>query len=188
VIQWLGSANQKFSGTSTWELGKRVLPDGSGDPLNVWANRQLPYGVEANRFDGEGIPSQRLPLIQENVLQSFSASQRYAEYLQIPATGEFGVIEVGPGLHATADLLAEPHVEVVAFSWFNPDPITGDFACEIRLGYVVDGGKRTPFKGGQLIGNYLAALAGARWSREEGFYGGYQGPSTVRFEQLTVAA
>ena len=77
--------------------------------------------------------------------------------------------------------------EIAAFSWFNPDEITGDFACEIRLGYVVSDGKRVPFKGGQLIGNYLQALAGASWSSETGFYGAYQGPTTVRFAQLTVA-
>ena len=58
---------------------------------------------------------------------------------------------------------------------------------EIRLGYVVDHGSRTPFKGGQLIGSYLTALARAHWSRETGFYGGYQGPTTVRFEKLTIA-
>jgi hypothetical protein len=52
---------------------------------------------------------------------------------------------------------------------------------------VVEGGKRTAFKGGQLIGNYLQALANARWSRETAFYGSYLGPTTVRFEQLTVA-
>jgi predicted Zn-dependent protease len=189
VIQTLGSASQKFAGASTWEIGKSVLPsEGTGDPLSVWANRQVPYGVGANRFDAEGIPSQRLALIQDNVLQAFSAGQRYAEYLAIPATGDFGVIEVAPGSRPAAGLVSEPHIEVAAFSWFNPDEITGDFASEIRLGYVVGDGKRTPFKGGQLIGNYLQALAGARWSRETGFYGSYLGPTTVRFETLTVAA
>ncbi len=190
VIQTLASASQKFAKASTWEVGNSVLPeaDPDGDPLTVWANRQMPYGVGANRFDSEGIPSQRLALIEDNVLQAFSASQRYAEYLGIPATGEFGVIEVAPGRHAALDLLAEPHVEIAAFSWFNPDTITGDFACEIRLAYVVVDGTRTPFKGGQLIGNYLQALSSAQWSRETRFYGAYHGPTTVRFQQLTVAA
>ena len=170
-----------------------MLPEGAGDdraegdPLTVWANRQLPYGVGANRFDAEGIPSHRLLLIKDNVLQAFSAGQRYAEYLGIPATGDFGAIEVAAGSRPAAELLGDPHVEVAAFSWFNPDTITGDFACEIRLGYVVEDGKRTPFKGGQLIGNYLQALASARWSEETGYYGAYQGPTTVRFDNLTVA-
>jgi PmbA protein len=78
-------------------------------------------------------------------------------------------------------------VEIVSFSWFNPDPVTGDFSTEIRLGYVVNGNGRRPFKGGLLIGNVLDALANVRWSRETGFYGNYFGPVAARFGQLTVA-
>ena len=82
---------------------------------------------------------------------------------------------------------AAPHVEVAAFSWFNPDEVTGDFASEIRLGYVVEGEQRRPFKGGQLIGNVMDALAFARWSRETGAYGSYMGPRVVRLEEMVVA-
>ena len=189
VIQHLGSAEAKFSRSSTWEIGESVFRvSSSGDPLTVWANRQAPYGVASDRFDAEGIPSQRLLLIDANRLAAFSAAQRYAEYLNIPATGEFGVIEVAPGRTAAADLREGNHVEIAAFSWFNPDEVTGDFACEIRLGYAVTGGMRIPFKGGQLIGNYLDALAAAHWSRETGFHGTYLGPTAVRFDKLTVAA
>jgi predicted Zn-dependent protease len=84
-------------------------------------------------------------------------------------------------------LLAEPYIEIIQFSWFNPDPITGDFASEIRLGYLVENGTRKPFKGGQLIGNYMEALADVRWSAETGFFGNYLGPHTARFNDLKVS-
>jgi predicted Zn-dependent protease len=126
-------------------------------------------------------------LVADNQLRAFSASQRYAEYLGVPATGAFGDLEVPPGNLAEADLVAEPHVEVAGFSWFNPDPVTGDFATEIRLGYLVENGRRTPFRGGMLIGNFLDALGDARWSRETGFFGDYLGPRTVRLTGLKVA-
>ena len=188
VIQNLSSAGAKFSRFSTWEVDESIFREpGRGDPLTVWANRRAPYGVSSDRFDAEGIPSQRLLLIDNNCLAAFSAGQRYAEYLGIPATGEFGVIEVAPGRTAAADLREGNHVEIAAFSAFEADDVTGDFACEIRLGYAVTGGRRIPFKGGQLIGNYLHALADATWSRETGFHGIYLGPAAVRFEQLIVA-
>src|SRR5262249_71486 len=98
-----------------------------------------------------------------------------------------GDLEMPAGKTPAAALLADPHVEVINFSWFNPNIVTGEFACEIRLGYVVDGEKRTPFKGGMLVGNVMDALANARWSAETGFYGDYKGPTTVRFGKLTVA-
>ena len=69
-----------------------------------------------------------------------------------------------------------------------PDPISGDFASEIRLGYQVKNGVREPFKGGMLVGNVLGALTDVRLSKETGFYGDYQGPTTARFAELTVTA
>jgi hypothetical protein len=125
-------------------------------------------------------------VIHENMLSTFSASQRYAEYLNVPPTGAFGNIELPAGRTPASDLLAEPYVEVVQFSWFNPDTITGDFATEIRFGYLVDKGVRKPFKGGQLLGNYMDALADVHWSAETRFGGGYLGPHTARFNDLRI--
>ena len=188
VIQNLASADAKFAKISPWEVRKSVFRDEvKGDPLTVWANRLLPFGVASNRFDAEGLPARRVELIQENVLSTFAASQRYAEYLKLPSTGAFGNIELPPGMTPDAELMAEPHIEIIQFSWFNPDTVTGDFATEIRFGYLVENGIRKPFKGGQLVGNYMDALADVRWSRETGFFGSYLGPRTARFNDLKIS-
>lgn len=187
-IRFLGSAANRYAKLSGWEIGQQVVPDGpGGEPLTLWANRILPFGVRSCRFDDEGIPGQRVRLIHNNHLESFSATQRYAEYLNLPPTGEFGDLELPAGQTAAATLLAPPYLEVAGFSWFNPDPVTGDFATEIRMGYVTENGSRRPFRGGLLIGNLMAALGQARWSTETGFYGNYLGPTTGRFEGLKVA-
>lgn len=188
VLQTLGSASSKYAKVSPWELGKPVFRNEvKGDPLTVWANRRIPFGTGSNRFDEEGLPAQRVELISENELVAFAASQRYADYLNLPATGAFGGVELPPGRVSASTLLAEPYVEIIQFSWFNPDPITGDFATEIRLGYWVENGVRKPFRGGQLVGNYLDALADVRWSAETGFFGNYLGPHTARFNDLKIA-
>jgi PmbA protein len=188
LLKVLSSAVQKYTGETPWEIGQSIFRNEvKGDALNIWANRQLPYGTASNRFDREGLPAQRVALIQDNKLQAFSASQRYADYLGIPATGAFGDIELSPGNTTIEELVGEPHVEVSEFSWFNPNPITGDFACEIRLGYIVNGEERKPFKGGMLVGNLLDALADVNWSSETSFLGNYLGPTTARFNNLTIA-
>jgi predicted Zn-dependent protease len=188
VIQTLASAASKFSGFSPWEVGKSVfhIPV-IGDPFTAWANRCMPFGSASDRFDDEGLPAQRIELIHNNEFMAFAASQRYADYLQIPATGAFGNIELPPGNTPASALLAEPYVEIVQFSWFNPNPITGDFATEIRFGYLVQNGTRKPFRGGQLVGNYMDALANVHWSAETGFFGTYLGPHTARFNELKIA-
>jgi predicted Zn-dependent protease len=188
VIQTLASAASKYAGLSQWEVGKPVFRgEIKGDPLIVWANRCMPFGSASDLFDAEGLPAQRIELIRENNLAAFAASQRYADYMQIRATGAFGNTELPPGKTPTSELLAEPYVEIVQFSWFNPDPITGDFATEIRFGYLVQNGVRQPFKGGQLVGNYMDTLSNVHWSAETGFLGNYLGPQTARFNELKIA-
>lgn len=188
VFQSLGSAASKYSRTSPWEIGKSVFRgEVKGDPLTVWANRCIPFGNNSSRFDNEGIPAQRVELIRENTLVTFAASQRYAEYLSLPATGSFGGVELSPGRIDASALREEPYVEIIQFSWFNPDPITGDFAAEIRLGYLVENGIRKPFRGGQLVGNFFDALADVYWSADTGFFGNYLGPHTARFNDLKIA-
>ncbi|HJR78800.1 MAG TPA: metallopeptidase TldD-related protein [Anaerolineales bacterium] len=188
VIQSLGSAASKYAKTSPWDVGKSIFQgEVKGDPLTVWANRCIPFGTGSNRFDEEGIPAQRVELIRENELVTFAASQRYADYLNLPATGAFGGVELPPGKVQASTLLAEPYVEIIQFSWFNPDRITGDFATEVRLGYFVENGERKPFRGGQLVGNYLDALADVHWSAETGFFGNYLGPQMARFNNLKIA-
>jgi PmbA protein len=188
VLQSLGSAASKYAKLSPWEIGKSVFrSEVKGDPLTVWSNRRIPFGTGSNRFDDEGLPAQRVELVRENELVAFVASQRYADYLNLPATGAFGGVELPSGHIEASALLAEPYVEIIQFSWFNPDTITGDFASEIRLGYLVENGVRKPFKGGQLIGNFLDALADVHWSAETGFFGNYLGPHTARFNHLKIA-
>lgn len=189
TLKFLTSAEMKYNKFSPWEVGRSILPgDVTGDALTLWANRSLPYGINSSRFDGEGIPGQRLLLIEAGKLAAYTTDAQYGGYLSMPLTGDFGNVEVAPGSKTTAQLTSGDYVEVVAFSWLNPDIISGDFASEIRLGYLVKGGERKPFKGGMLVGNLFSALSNVYFSRETGFFGAYKGPRTVRFEELTVAA
>lgn len=184
----LSDGGSKYAKVSPWEIGKSVFRgEVKGAPFTFWGNRILPFGSKSDLFDAEGLPAQRIEIVRDNVLKTFGTSQKYADYLNITATGEMGNIEVAAGYTPAKGLLAEPYVEVVMFSWFHPDNVSGDFASEIRLGYLVENGKAKPFKGGQLIGNVLDALADVRWSVETGFYGTYLGPHTARFNDLKVA-
>lgn len=188
VFKVLSSASFKYSGETPWEIGKPIFKGESrGDVINLYANRMLPFGTRSNRVDASGVPAQRIPLIKDNLLAAYTASQQYADYLDIPATGAFGNIELEAGSQSATELLAGDYVEAAEFSWFNANPISGDFACEMRLGYMVKDGVRTPFKGGMLVGNVLEMLADAHLSSETGFYGYYAGPTTARFNQLKVA-
>ncbi len=190
-IAFRSSAQYKYHGLSPWEVGRSVFGGASptGDPLTVYANAILPWGLGSAPFDREGLPGQRLQVIENGVLRSFWAPQRYAEYLHVPPTGSFGNLEVMPGSMPFAEMwhgeVALYHI--VAFSSMSPDPVTGNYVGEIRLGYERRGHELRPIKGGSLSGNLFADLATAHLAQETVFLGDYLGPEAVRFLSLTVS-
>ena len=107
----------------------------------------------------------------------------------MPATGAFANWEIPAGTTPLDELTRGdgPVLYVRAFSWLTPDGARGNFASEIRVGYLFEKGVRRPIKGGTVSGNVFAALGTARYSKETAFTGDYLGPAAVRFEGLTVA-
>ncbi len=185
------SARAAYQSMSRFALGASICGDDAlqGDCLTFISSALLPYGQASAPFTEEGLQGARVALIQDHCLQAWWAEQRYADYLNIRPTGSFANIEIPPGSHSAQELLEdnEPLYHLVAFSWLNPDELTGDFVAEIKLGYRLERGQATPIKGGSLSGNLFAALAQARFSRETQFTGSYIGPHMMRFEQLTLS-
>ncbi len=190
-LAFRSSAQYKHQGLSPWEVGQSIYGQvsRSGDPLTVYANAVLPWGLGSAAFDDDGLPGRRLLLIEHGVLQNFWAPQRYAEYLHVPPTGAFGNLEILPGSMPMADMWQGigPLYHVVAFSSMSPDPVTADFVGEIRLGYERRGSEVRPIKGGSLSGNLFSGLAHAHLSQETVMLGDYLGPEAVRFRELTVS-
>jgi len=184
------AAQLKYQQVSPWEVGKSIFAEEpSGDPLTVYSNALLPFGTRSGSFDDEGLPGQRVLIIDNGSLASFWAEQRYAEYLSIPATGRFANMEIAAGSVPFESLLngKGPLYHIVAFSAMSPDPLTGHFVGEIRLGYEIREGQAHPIKGGSISGNLFDALARAQFSRETIFLGDYEGPRAMRFPKVTVA-
>ncbi|GIV98046.1 MAG: modulator protein [Herpetosiphonaceae bacterium] len=189
VLAFHTSARAKYLELSRLEEGELVTLGRPivGDRLTYTGTRRLPFGLHSGPFDGDGLPAEEIEVIRDGVLQRRWASQRYADYLGLAPTGAFGNALVPAGQASFDELLQEARVQIVSFSWMNPDTVTGDFVAEIRLGYERDGDVWRPIRGGSLSGNLFAALADVRFSRETGFFGHYQGPVAARFGELTIS-
>ncbi len=184
------SAQLKYQRMTPWEVGASVLaPKPGADAFTMHSHALLPFGTRSGAFDDEGLACQRLPIIDHGVLSRFWAEQRYAEYLGTPATGTFGNMEVAAGAHPYSALLDGDATlyHIVAFSAMSPDPLTGDFVGEIRLGYELTAGRARPIRGGSISGNLFDVLTDAQLSRETVFLGDYLGPRAMRFAHVTVA-
>jgi PmbA protein len=185
------SGNLAYAHLSRFEIGEPVFlgRPHTGDPFTLRSNARRPFSVLSYRFDADGLPAQDVLLIEDGVLRSRTATQRYAQYLGIPATGHPGLAEIEPGPSPMADLLrGEPSVyQVVAFSASNVDDLTGNIGMEIRLGYEIGPNGTQPIKGGSVTGNLFEAMADARFSSETAQFPSFAGPRAIRFESLQVA-
>jgi len=185
------SAAAAYEHLSRFEVGEPVYlgRERMGDPLTMRSNARRPFSVLSYRFDADGLAAHDVLLIEDGVLRGRTATQRYAQYLNIPPTGRPGLAEITPGSTPLADLLrGEPSVyQVVAFSAPNVDDVTGNFGMEIRLGYEIGPGGTRPIKGGSVSGNLFEAMANARFSAETAEFASFAGPRAIRFESMQVA-
>ncbi len=172
-------------------LQKKVgdtLIDAEGDAITIACDPTLPYAVASAPTDSSTVPARRLELLDRGVIRNMHADPQFAAYLGVAPTGPVGTLVWAPGTTASADLYADgPVLEVLAFSANMPDPMTGSFAAEIKMGYLHRNGERIPVAQGSVTGNVFEALRRCRLSRETEEGNGYFGPAQVRIEELQVA-
>ena len=90
------------------------------------------------------------------------------------------------GTESEADIRTGDYLEVVEFSDFQCDAITGDIAGEIRLAYLHRDGKVTPVSGGSVSGSMAEMAKTFRFSKELRQYDNLLIPSVTRLKNVTV--
>ena len=162
-----------------------------GDRLTVQSDTLRPWGTRTVPFDDHGVAARVTPLVEDGVLRRYWTDIRTAAWLGGgQPTGDFAGLSITPGRWRLEDLRSVadgPVYEIVSFSLMLPDPITGDFVAEIRLGYRHDASGVHPIKGGSLSGNIFAAFNDARLSADTFSDGAYYGPMSIRFGSLSIA-
>lgn len=185
------------SGQAAYQGISRFTPGGftcgeepRGDRLTLVSDPTRPFGGATAAFGADGLPLRRLSIIEDGVFVAPWTDARYAAYLGTAPTGAFSNPTIAPGstpLRALRDGSAGTVYEVAEFSFLDPDPISGDFVAEIKLGYRHDASGAHPIKGGSVAGNVFSAFADARFSSETYTDGTYLGPAGIRFGELTVS-
>ena len=72
------------------------------------------------------------------------------------------------------------------FSDFQVNPMNGDIAGEIRLGYLHDGGKVTVVEGGSVSGTMRELAGSMRFSREQRQYDNCLIPAVTRLYGASI--
>ncbi|MEE3436714.1 MAG: metallopeptidase TldD-related protein [Lachnospiraceae bacterium] len=179
------SCGYKYQGLSDYEIGEPVIKDAEGDALTVTARAFLPNSSGNCPFDPEGAPVRDLTIIKDTRAEHFWGSRQFASYLGVSDSFIAGNFEVAGGEKTSSELLSGDFLEIVEFSDFQVDAMTGSIAGEIRLGYLHRGGEVMIVSGGSVSGNMHEAGRGLHFSKETVQYDNYIIPA-VTILTLTV--
>lgn len=170
------------------QRGRSVFADKIGQQvaatsLSIYDDGTLKGGLQSAVSDGEGVPSQRTPLIENGILKSFlydiytankgkvesTGNGMRSSYGDVPAVGlsnfilEFEdtneISEIGNGILVTDVLGAH-----------TANPISGDFSVEAMNAFKIQNGEIVnPIKKAMLSGNIFQAMgvasAGSKMER-----------------------
>lgn len=171
-----------YRGMSDWKTGDTVAPDN----LTIRAVKTLPNSSWNMPYDEEGAPIRDLALIDQGKAVSYWGTRQFSQYMKLENSFDVYNFAVSGGTESAADLRAGDFLEVVEFSDFQVDEITGDIAGEIRLAYLHRDGKVTPVSGGSVSGSMAELAKTMRFSKESRQYNCHLIPAVTRLQGVTV--
>ena len=176
----------KFRGLSDWEPGRDIAPGASGDRVTLTAVSFLPNSSDNAAYDAEGAPIRDTVMIRQNVPERFLGGRQFSCYLGLQDSFIPGNYRVEGGSRSAQELREQDHLEIVEFSDFQVDPLTGDIAGEIRLGYLKQGGRTTVVTGGSVSGSMKSFINSLLLSRETRQYNNRLIPFVTLLKDVTV--
>jgi len=170
------TAQTTYRGLSRYKINERVTTNKSftiaSDPLVDWNPR-------SSAFDSDGVASKRITVVKDGIFTEYLGSQRFSHYLNVKPTGSVGATRLPPGAETEKKLLSDGVLEIVSFSSYSPNSLSGDFSAEVRLAYRHARGKRIPLNHVMFTGNVFKMLDAMRASNETIELDGYVGPRHV---------
>ena len=171
-----------YRGMSDWKTGDIVAPEN----LTLQAVRTLPNSSWNTPYDEEGAPIRDLVLIDHGKAVSYYGRRQFSQYLKLDSSFDVYNFTVSGGNESEAEIRTGDYLEVMDFSDFSVDEITGDIAGEIRLAYLHQGGRIIPVSGGSVSGNMTELVKTMRFSKETRQYNNHLIPAVTRLQGVTV--
>jgi PmbA protein len=177
-----------YQGWSQFKENEPIMSNPKGERLTLISNPFLPGSMKSKSFDENGLAPEKVLVVENNIFRNRTANKRYADYLGIKPTGDFANVVVSPGDYSLMELMSPaPVLHLLKFSTFEPNPVTGAFSGEIRVGYLIEGDKRIPIKGGSISGTMSQSLKEIYFSKETTKRAAYSGPLAVKVCNVNVA-
>ncbi len=164
------SGSSLYRGTSflLGKLGQKIAADG----VTVEDNGLIPSALGSRPFDGEGLPTRPIPVIQNGILSSYLLDTYAARKLGLRPTGHAARsfadtpsaaptnFYLKPGPHTPEDIIRSVRsgLYVTELIGFGFNPTTGDYSRGAAGLWIQDGELTTPVEEITIAGNLLAML------------------------------
>jgi len=182
------SAKSVYNGTSTAKLGENIQGDDAlGDLITLNLDPFMKNSTKSSPYDDDGFPVDNAQIFKKGVLNMYHGDVRHCHYLNIEPTGNISNFIIEGGTYSITDFKKEPYLEIVAFSDFQLDGLTGNFGGEIRLGWYFDGNNTIPVTGGSISGNLKDLQKEMYLSKELQRDNNFVGPKIVKLLNVSVA-
>lgn len=166
--------------------GDMIQKSPSGDKISLTMKGQLKGSTASSLFDSDGTTLIDTKVIDGGKVCSYFGGNRFAQYLNKPATGMLSCYEVECGTLSDEELCQAPYFECVSMSGLQLDVYNDYIGGEVRLAYYFDGEKKIPVTGISISGKLSDALNSIRLSDKQEQAGRYSGPKLAVFEGIEI--
>lgn len=180
------NASMKYQGFSDWETGQAVIPEGPGRNVTIRGLRHLDNSPSNAPYDSEGAPVDDITVIDRGRAAAWWGKRQFCSYLGLERSFTPGNFGVYGGEETPESILSLPCLEVIDFSDFQADPVTGSIAGEIRLGYLRDANGITPVTGGSVSGNMKDLAKGLSFTAGKRRVDSLLLPAYTRLEGVSI--
>ena len=181
------NAAQVFRGLSNFKIDEEIFDDVKGDKITLKSLRYLENSSQNFKYDQAGAPIKDLILIDNNIPKHYVGSKQFSDYLDLKDSFIVSNYEVEGGNKTAEEIRQGQYLEVVEFSNFQVNQMTGDVFGEIRLAYYHDGEKIIPVSGGSISGNMKDAAKEMYLSKESKKYDNAKIPAVTKLNNLLIA-
>ncbi|MGB7594936.1 MAG: metallopeptidase TldD-related protein [Erysipelotrichaceae bacterium] len=176
-----------FNKSSPFEPGQDVQAEAKGDKISFAMVDHLPASCANAPIDEDGVLLKPVQIFKDGVFATVWGDARHCQYLEVPITGNLKNMDVACGKHSIEEIEGGELLEVLDFSAFIVDVSSGDFGGEIRLGYLVKDGVKTPVSGGSVNGNLIELQDQLQLSSNRQELDRFSGPLKIRIANVTVS-
>ncbi len=176
-----------YGGQSSAKIGEALQKEIKGDAVSITLEPTMKGSPYCRKYDRTGFKLEKTVLFEKGVVKTYHGGTRFAHYLGIKPTGDIANVSVMTGSRSyEKDMKNAPYVEILMFSDFFMDPVTGNFGGEFRLARWFDGKETHIITGGSISGNVFKVQNEMYFSKEEMQRGGYKGPKAILLPNMEI--